>query len=72
MKFKIDVKGNLFIERAGKYKAQLCPFSSAEFIPCGDWCPLFGELENHLESEPNSLELCHNVTLVGTYIDERN
>ena len=42
MKGKIDEKGNLLIERAGKMKALGCPFGGgAEF--CGDWCPHFRE-----------------------------
>ena len=49
--------GWLFIERAGKMKAQECPFAEDRDVidgirirrNCGDWCPLFGE-PKHIES----------------------
>lgn len=48
MKIQIDKDGKLLIERAGKMKSQVCPFSfySAhidDWVYCGDWCPLFKE-----------------------------
>lgn len=44
MKAKIDCNGWLIVERAGKTRAQYCPYSSAEGMqPCGDWCPKFEE-----------------------------
>jgi len=58
--FKIDMYGNLLIERKGKLKKQFCPktllttsdeyadeYAEAEKRPCGDWCPLFGEPIQH-------------------------
>ena len=42
MKIKIDNNGWLWIERAGKFKAQGCSHGN-EWVPCGDWCPKFGE-----------------------------
>jgi hypothetical protein len=49
MKILIDNMGCLHLERAGKMKKQLCPFSvlNPNGAPpgCGDWCPMFGEPE---------------------------
>ena len=41
MKGQINEGGNLYIERAGKLKAQGCPTQKDSI--CGDWCPLFRE-----------------------------
>lgn len=41
MKVKIDKLGCLLLERAGKLKEQVCPYSQSESTKCGDWCPLF-------------------------------
>lgn len=42
MKIRITNEGFLKIERAGKFKSQLCPHDQ-EDARCGDWCPLFDE-----------------------------
>jgi hypothetical protein len=54
MKIKIDNEGCLWIERAGKMKAQICPYDE-NWTGCGDWCPLFHELD--IDGKP-ALELC--------------
>jgi hypothetical protein len=48
MNGKIDVWGNLHIERSGSMKSQYCPREPSNDgvssdCPCGDWCPLFCE-----------------------------
>ena len=45
MKGKIDRKGHFLIERSGIFKTQWCPPNDSAVI-CGDWCPLFEELES--------------------------
>jgi hypothetical protein len=54
---KIDIQGQLEIERYGKMKPAFCPFANTSEIAgsdgitwphhksthCGDWCPLFRE-----------------------------
>lgn len=44
-KGKIEKDGRLYIERAGKFKGQNCPYgvSVANSCLCGDWCPHFHE-----------------------------
>jgi len=71
MRGKIDKGGNLLIERGGFLRTASCPFAvwtisqnapiqhSNEFMPCGHWCPLFGEPEM-LDGKP-SLSLCRKV-----------
>lgn len=51
MNIKINKNGSLEIKRKGKYEVQICPFCLGNDgeTECGDWCPLFGELE-HSES----------------------
>jgi hypothetical protein len=50
MKGKIDTNGVLYLQRghvvpsAAEMKKQYCPYSP-DCSPCGDWCPLFDELE---------------------------
>ena len=74
MKIKIDEKGCLWIERAGKFKLQGCPRNN-EGMTCGDWCPLFGEPDDiglrHLGNPCEKLKICCGMKLVGTIIDER-
>lgn len=52
MKGRIDICGNLYIERAVT-KAQFCPVHDNDLdgrlYKCGDWCPLFGEPYPHTE-----------------------
>lgn len=43
MKGKIDKKGLLYLQRGSEEKAQMCPWTTELEMPCGDWCPLFGE-----------------------------
>jgi len=62
MKAKIDCHGWLIVERAGKTRAQYCPYSSAEGMqPCGDWCPKFEEMI----VRGNSVNSKHSVTICG-------
>ena len=53
MKIRIDRDGWLEIERAGFMKLQECPYDveteDCGRARCGDWCPLFGELEERHE-----------------------
>lgn len=41
MRIEIDEDGSLRLDRGGKMKNQLCPYT--EESRCGDWCPLFRE-----------------------------
>jgi len=47
MKAKIDKNGDLWIERAGVLKLQICPYTHSVTgagtysVPCGDHCPMF-------------------------------
>ena len=45
MRIKITERGSLLLERAGKFKLQLCPYvpdpAEGTATPCGDWCPQF-------------------------------
>jgi hypothetical protein len=94
MKALINKIGNLFIERAGILKEQLCKpiegmsgpdgTSYNQGVPCGDWCPHFGEpviakrinpgdywpegIPAHL---PDRISLCHGTVLIGEIVDER-
>ena len=81
MKGKIDENGNLYIERGASLKIQFCPFVTDKSykvenkllpVPCGDWCPLFGEPK--LEDGTNSaiLDLCnHKQLFFDEFVDER-
>jgi hypothetical protein len=84
MKVKIDVQGYLQIDRVGEFKYQFCPFSdrnqsySEERVPCGDWCPLFGQVEldgDYINPAFFLLKICHATFRFpdqeGWYIDER-
>ena len=42
---KID-EGILSVKRGGGFMPQVCPYSSSN-LDCGDWCPHFGEPEDH-------------------------
>ena len=46
VKGKIDLHGQLHIERAGVMTGQECPYRSDEAF-CSDSCPLLGEPEHH-------------------------
>jgi len=81
MKGKIDKGGNLLIERGGFLGTASCPFAvwtisqnapmqqSNEFMPCGHWCPLFGEPE-FIDGHPR-LSLCRKVLEFVSLVDER-
>jgi len=77
MNAKINNEGYLEIERAGTPRLQICPMVMSrglvrkdllhKDIPCGDWCPLFGEpYDVKIKSEQDSsilvykfyIELC--------------
>jgi hypothetical protein len=72
MKGKIDRDGDLYIERAGKLKPQHCP--PWNIVPCGDWCPLFREV--NLESKPGKesivIDLCRRQLVFDEFADERS
>ena len=70
MKIYIDWHGTLCIERAGKPKRQLCPYSSAELIHCGDWCSLFGEPVFEPGGD-STITICQGRVLSGEIVDER-
>lgn len=73
MKIKINSLGNLEIERAGKFKAQVCPFRALDDF-CGDWCPLFGEtyMTSPYTGDPkHAMTICQGRILTGEIIDER-
>ena len=82
MKGRIDICGNLYIERA-VMKAQFCPVQ--RLYKCGDWCPLFGEPYPHteranptngldrrmVETGHTALSLCHKTLIFDEFTDER-
>ena len=71
MKGKIDKGGFLYIERAGKYIKQFCPFSAGSY-DCCHWCALFGEpWGDRQEGEEIKLELCKKTLHFSEFIDER-
>jgi hypothetical protein len=85
MKGKIISGGYLKILRGKKYKGQECPFDNiqdATTMPCGDWCPLFGEPEENtsllitkdgsrVEHNGYILGLCHKELRFEELKDER-
>ena len=87
MKGRINKYGNLYIERAGIEKAQVCPFLDHDniFDRCGDWCPLFGEPYPHteranptngldrrmVETGHTALSLCHKTLIFDEFAFER-
>ena len=94
MNGKIDKDGFLHIERAGVIKLQTCPFTDAMTaiknpydptdtisLPCGDWCPLFGEPSKSDVDDTMfdksiygliCLRLCHRTIYFDTLTDERS
>lgn len=64
MKVIINSLGELTIMRGKEYKFAYCPRTTPK-KNCGDWCPLFGDIESNM-----SLRLCR-ATLVGTIEDQR-
>ena len=85
MKGKINFRGNLWIERAGVMKEQICPLrapyhetddiSSYREISCGDHCPLFMVIGRTLDGEDLTvltLSCGHNSVLIfDEFTDER-
>ena len=90
MKSKIDKKGDLYIERDSRHDgAVYCPFQQTDLrgkdVPCGDWCPLFGEPYPHTERRnpfnaldlsteltgKTALSLCHTTLIFDEFTDER-
>ena len=82
MKVKINSRGFLEIERAGKFKTVECPFQ-VQMVSCGDWCALFGEIIDYTMYGGNScpsstwknaeLSICHRTFTSDKdkFIDER-
>jgi hypothetical protein len=73
MKIRITTEGALQRERKGTLKEQYCPYEVhgvspgyMVHMPCGDWCPLFGEpvpcFADRKDSE-GSLQLCNGRVL---------
>jgi hypothetical protein len=86
MKGKIDENGWLWIERAGKLKKQLCPFSNGgdweascgDWCPweasCGDWCPMFGDPYRYTLEKgipATAIDICQAVLVFEEFEDER-
>jgi hypothetical protein len=71
VKIEIDEHGFLWIERAGTMRDCACARKSR--MPCGDWCPLFGEPPNDWEHGDgiNALTICEGRTLFGKTEDKR-
>ena len=71
MKFKINKKGFLEIERAGRFKVVECKdcidyveyydedmMATFHYRPCGDWCSLFDEPEVYKDSDTGEDKVC--------------
>ena len=80
MKIKLNVFGDLFIERKKTMKPQFCPYQGIiykegrpEMIPCGEWCPLFS-VEDGGELPTVLIELCDKAYIVEKkdFTDERD
>ncbi len=65
MKIRISYEGHLYLQRGGSMQQQTCPHKN---LPCGDWCPLFGE--PHDWEGRQAINLCMNF-LQGEITDER-
>jgi hypothetical protein len=79
VKIRISHEGHLYLQRGDRVQQQTCPYKN---LPCGDWCPFFGEVEperrfangaNGLELIDNGhrLTICEGRVLVGEITDER-
>jgi hypothetical protein len=72
---RISNEGHIYIQRGDRTQQQTCPYKN---LPCGDWCPLFGEPEPETRAtaegwQPTGrmvLPLCKG-GLVGEITDER-
>lgn len=63
MKALINSQGNLEIERNGKLRLQKCKNMTFD-VPCGEWCPHFGEPEIYTYEPPRwALEICESRVL---------
>lgn len=90
MKGKIWIDGHLMILRGREMSPQNCPYAQRHTlqnydIPCGDWCPLFGEPYPHTERRnpfnaldlsteltgKTALSLCHTTLIFDEFTDER-
>ena len=90
MKGKIWIDGHLMILRGREMSPQYCPYAQRHTlqnydIPCGDWCPLFGEPYPHTERRnpfnaldlsteltgKTALSLCHTTLIFDEFTDER-
>ena len=79
MKIKLNVFGDLFIERKKTMKPQFCPYQwiiyeegRPEMTPCGEWCPLFN-IEYDEKSNNVMVTLCNSFYEIDKedLIDER-
>ncbi len=76
MKGRIDRGGSLILERGGKLRSHVCPFTISslnEGSPCGDWCPHFHEPAKIMEDRV-MLEICNGTRWVfdkKDFTDER-
>jgi hypothetical protein len=70
VKIRIEVYGNLEIERGGQWKWMKCPHQG-EGHYCSDNCPLFGEPEQVEWASDQILCLCDHKILEGTIEDLR-
>jgi hypothetical protein len=75
MNGKISKEGTLYIERAGVMKRQECPFVNSvdAGTACGDWCPLFGEIQGLPYATHTSflVELCEKRLIFNHLEDSR-
>jgi hypothetical protein len=79
MNGKISKEGDLYIERAGVMKPQFCPHnpyalgSDNGMTECGDWCPLFGEIQKlpYVAHTSFLVELCQKRLIFNQLDDER-
>ena len=76
-KARINKNGFLLIKRGDNYKDQLCPNqpqSETNVKKCGDWCPLFGEIEDVKDRQKviigKKLTLCSSA-FIGRITDNR-
>ena len=66
MIFKIDLYGNLEIQRGNNFVPQFCIYSDKR---CGDHCPQFGTPFKF--SNADELVICQGKSLFGVLVNER-
>jgi hypothetical protein len=79
MNGKISKESELHIERNGVMKPQFCPHnpyalgSDNGMTECGDWCPLFGEIQGLPYATHTSflVELCEKRLIFNHLEDSR-